>query len=140
MVDDFSAHPERSTVLPILRRPLKFLASDKVREGQGSMADRGAVQRMCLESPLCVVPQGLDPKMGIPHRDFLAMTASFPFITCVHGGGIDPSPKAWEALLVGTIPIIQQSTLDDAYERFPVMFVHEWSELFNPNTTEVTCK
>lgn len=58
----------------------------------------------------------------------------FHFIACIHGGGIDPSPKAWEALMVGTIPIIQHSTLDDAYSRLPVMFVHDWSEIFeNPD-------
>ena len=65
------------------------------------------------------------------------MVVTYPFIACVHGAGIDPSPKAWEALLVGTIPIIQHSTLDNAYERLPVMFVNEWSELFQ-NDTEGT--
>jgi hypothetical protein len=24
-----------------------------------------------------------------------------PFILCVHGGGVDPSPKAWEAVIAG---------------------------------------
>ena len=33
---------------------------------------------------------------------------------------IDPSPKAWEALLVGTIPVLEHSALDDAYSQLPV--------------------
>lgn len=58
----------------------------------------------------------------------------FPFTACVHGSGIEPSPKAWEAVLIGSIPIVQHSTLDDGYERLPIVFVHEWKELFeNPD-------
>ncbi len=35
---------------------------------------------------------------------------------------------------MGTIPIIQHSVLDDAYEKLPVVFVTEWKELFeNPD-------
>ncbi len=30
-LDDFSDHPDRSSVLPIEKRPLKFIVSDKVR-------------------------------------------------------------------------------------------------------------
>ena len=47
----------------------------------------------------------------------------------------DPSPKAWEALLVGTIPVIEHSTLDDAYSQLPVRrnyllhYIH-WSSIF----------
>ena len=50
------------------------------------------------------------------------------FCICVHGGGIDPSPRVWEALLCGSIPIIQRSTLDEAYSRFPIVYIDEWTE------------
>ncbi len=30
-------------------------------------------------------------------------------MACTHGGGVDPSPKAWDAIRVGTIPIIEVS-------------------------------
>lgn len=45
---------------------------------------------------------------------------------CVHGGGLDPSPKAFHTLLNGSIPIIRESALKPAYEEFPVFFVSEW--------------
>lgn len=51
---------------------------------------------------------------------------TYPFIICAHGGGIDPSPKAWEALCMGCIPIIKRTALDDAYSNFPVVFVDNW--------------
>ncbi len=60
----------------------------------------------------------------------------YPFIACVHGSGIEPSPKAWEAVLLGCIPIVQHSTLDDAYSQLPVVFVTEWKELFESDNIE----
>jgi hypothetical protein len=51
-----------------------------------------------------------------------------PFTLCVEGGGIDPSPKAFEALRQGSIPIIKNSPLADAYRRFPVLVVEDWLE------------
>lgn len=58
-----------------------------------------------------------------------------PFILCTHGGGLDPSPKAFEAILVGTIPIVQHSTLDDAYRHLPVVFVDSTVGLLQNNNT-----
>ena len=49
------------------------------------------------------------------------------FCICVRGGGYDPSPKCWEALINGCIPILQHSPLDEAYSRFPIVFVDEWT-------------
>ena len=46
---------------------------------------------------------------------------------CVHGGGQDPSPKAWEAMLAGTIPIVQHFPGDQPYRELPVVFVDNWS-------------
>lgn len=50
---------------------------------------------------------------------------------------IDPSPKAWESILVGSIPIIQNSSyIHDAYSHLPVAFVDDYSVLFTFNRTE----
>ena len=49
------------------------------------------------------------------------------FCICVRGGGYDPSPKAWQALINGCIPIIQHSPLDEAYNIFPVVYVDDWN-------------
>jgi hypothetical protein len=50
------------------------------------------------------------------------------FCLCVEGGGIDPSPKAWQALICGCVPIIKSSTLNEAYKRFPIIFIDTWTE------------
>jgi hypothetical protein len=51
----------------------------------------------------------------------------YSFVLCVQGGGIDPSPKAWQAMLHGAIPIMIRSTVASAYSRFPVVVVDEWA-------------
>jgi hypothetical protein len=62
------------------------------------------------------------------NNDFKTKLLESKFVMCVHGGGIDPSPKVWQALLCGCIPIIESSTLDEAYSRFPVIYVDNWNE------------
>ena len=47
------------------------------------------------------------------------------FCLCIHGGGYDPSPKCWQALLCGSIPIIQSSPLNKAYQEFPVIILND---------------
>ena len=64
----------------------------------------------------------------VSHDDFISALTSHRFCVCVHGGGIDPSPKAWEAILCGCIPIVAHSALDAAYSQLPVVFVDDWSD------------
>jgi hypothetical protein len=58
--------------------------------------------------------------------NFKAKLLESKFVLCVHGGGLDPSPKIWQALLCGCMPIVESSTLDEAYSRFPVIYVDKW--------------
>ena len=113
-------------------RPLKILVSDRVRDGTGQWATRASVMNMCDALPqFCTRPTGSED-LGVPHQQYLALLKSVPFVACAHGGGMDPSPKAWEAIMAGTIPIIQHSTLDDAYAKLPVAFVDNWEQLLRP--------
>lgn len=62
----------------------------------------------------------------VPIEEYFKLIQSHTFVLCVHGGGLDPSPKAFHTLLNGSIPIIRESALKPAYEEFPVFFVSEW--------------
>lgn len=64
----------------------------------------------------------------LPLHEFKNMLLQSKFTLCPHGGGIDPSPRCWEALLCGSIPIIEHSTLDEAYSRFPVFYINKWEQ------------
>jgi len=69
----------------------------------------------------------LYPDEDLTTGEFKQKLLESRFCICVHGGGHDPSPKAWYALLCGTIPIIEHSPLDAAYCRFPIVFVDRWT-------------
>jgi hypothetical protein len=63
---------------------------------------------------------------SLDNKTFRKTLLKSKFTLCVHGGGIDPCPRAFEAILCGSIPIIAHSSLDEIYNRFPVVFVDEW--------------
>jgi hypothetical protein len=131
--DDRSDFPK--SVPHILNRTLAVLNSDRVRDGQGQWKKRADVATACRTTSWCRQPQqGVHAEGGITRKDFLELVASVPFVACVQGGGLDPSPKAWESMLVGTIPIIERNTVSDAYEHYPVAFVNDWGELFSNAT------
>jgi hypothetical protein len=50
------------------------------------------------------------------------------FIVSPLGRGLD-CYRTWEALLLGSWPIVQSSTLNSAYEGLPVLIVESWSDL-----------
>lgn len=51
------------------------------------------------------------------------------FVLCVEGGGVDPAPKAFEAVAVGSVPVVRRSDLDAAYRELGAAFVEEWEAL-----------
>lgn len=63
----------------------------------------------------------------LPKRDFIEKLKDSKFCICVHGGGYDPCPRFFEAILYGAIPIIEHSPLDDVFSKFPVVFVDKWT-------------
>lgn len=113
-----------STLLnPINGRPLLVLQSDRIRDGL-QWLDRVHVRRLCQTSwaSFCV------SNTSSPGTDFFTLVQKYPFVVCVHGGGLDPSPKAWESLLLGSIPIMQHYPGDGPYRELPVVFVDNWDQ------------
>lgn len=68
------------------------------------------------------------PGRSVSLQEFRVLLRRNSFTLCVEGGGIDPSPKAFEALRQGSIPVIKESPTADAYRHFPVLVVEEWEE------------
>ncbi|WP_319529134.1 hypothetical protein [uncultured Cohaesibacter sp.] len=66
--------------------------------------------------------------------DFLTRTESwklnsaYAFTLSPLGAGLD-CHRTWEALLLGTIPIVTTSPIDPLYENLPVVILRSWSEL-----------
>jgi hypothetical protein len=104
--------------IPFDDRPIQVLVSDRVRGGEWYQ-DRVLANEYCVNvsSSFCSTKLDLDlPGNGnglttveISHAKFVWSVQNSQFVMCTHGGGLDPSPKAWETLLIGSIPIIQHS-------------------------------
>lgn len=107
---------------PLADRPMRILCAHRVREGK-QWELRGHVARLAGSawSEWCTFVDG-----EISEIAYMELLREHRFVLCVEGGGIDPSPKAWQALLHGTIPIIRSNSLRQAYQQLPVAFVGDW--------------
>jgi len=65
---------------------------------------------------------------GLPFVDYMKEMAQFKFTLSPRGYGID-CYRTWEALLVGSIPVVKHSQLDPLYEGLPILVINEWEEL-----------
>ena len=63
-----------------------------------------------------------------PWNEYLLEMARSKFVISPRGNGLD-CHRTWEALLMGSFPIVKTSTLDKLYEGLPVWIVTEWSEV-----------
>lgn len=107
----------------LLSRPLVMLQVDRVRhKGGATWSDRTLVRKHCNSQWRRFCNQ-THAKNGVP---FFSLLSSHSFILCPHGYGLDPSPKAWEGLAFGAIPIIKHYAGDEPYQQLPVVFVDTW--------------
>jgi hypothetical protein len=114
-----ATRPGRAGVAP---RRLRVLSAARVREGE-QWEPRRQVAALAKGrwSGFC---DHLDEEVDA--RQFRRLLSTYAFILCPQGGGLDPSPKAWEALLAGCIPIVQRTPTSEAYAHLPVHFVDAW--------------
>jgi len=76
-----------------------------------------------------------------PYKNYVREMAQFQFVLSPEGNGID-CHRTWEALLVGSIPIVKSSTLDSMFEDLPVVIIDDWkkvTEEFLLKTYEQVC-
>jgi hypothetical protein len=67
----------------------------------------------------------------IPFRDHLEYMEEMPnfrFVLCPPGNGLD-THRVWEALLLGSFPIVIHSSLNPLYEDLPVLILNSWQDL-----------
>ena len=63
-----------------------------------------------------------------PWNEYLEDIASSQFVLSPHGNGLD-CYRTWEALLLGSFPVVKTSSLDPLYEDLPVVIVQEWEQV-----------
>lgn len=108
---------------PTSSRPLKVLCAHRVRDGR-QWEQRKEVSQLARTdwAGFCTL---IEDELSEP--EFLELCRQHAFVLCVEGGGLDPSPKAWQAILQGAIPIVRRTALHDAYRRLPVAFTPSWN-------------
>ena len=110
--------------LDIMKRPLKIIGCCRIRQG-GQWKDRKKVRELCKKEW-----KGFADWNLIPENNFFDEIQNYSFLLCPHGGGIDPNPKAFSAIFVGTIPIMKKFiNCELIYHNLPVVFIDEWTSI-----------
>lgn len=65
-------------------------------------------------------------------KDYYQKIQEHQFIICPNGNGVDPAPRAWEAMALKVIPIMKTNIhVADVYKDLPCIIVDEWDQVFD---------
>jgi hypothetical protein len=100
-----------------------------VRSDLRHLPARALAHRELADNPCCYFPGE-----RLPQDACWRIHDDFAFEASPHGNGLDCF-RTWEALALGTIPIVKRSTLDPLFEdaKFPVVVVDAWDEITERN-------
>lgn len=99
-----------------------------VHEGQHvELAGRKYVYNLFKDQPYCKTIT-LTPKWRKPFLEYMNEMADCKFTISPEGDMAD-CYRHWEALMVGSIPIVHRSPLDDTFKDLPVIIVDDYAEI-----------
>jgi hypothetical protein len=77
-----------------------------------------------------VIPSYIEGKIRIDETNARCYDdwIKYKFILSPEGAGLD-CHRTWEALMIGCIPIVKNSMLNELYENLPIVIINEWDEL-----------
>ena len=96
-------------------------AKDRCKEGI-CYQDRMATYNLFKEKPYC---RYIRRK---PFNDYITEMSRYKFVLSPSGLGPD-CYRTWEAMIVGTIPIMKHGPTDELYKDLPVLIVDDWEEI-----------
>jgi hypothetical protein len=85
-------------------------------------SERNQVLDICLKSSYCYCSQWKD------FETYAREVSESKFTIAPRGNGLD-THRLWEALYLGSIPVVKTSSLDPLFEGLPVLIINDWSEL-----------
>lgn len=134
MGDQRVLHAVRAELPPPGERPARVLCTfhqnqKLIRPDLSGLPERARAARELAGNPLCHFPA-----RRLRQRECWAAHGDHAFEVSPHGNGLDCF-RTWEALALGTIPIVRRSTLDPLYEDngLPVAIVDAWTEVTPEN-------
>jgi hypothetical protein len=70
----------------------------------------------------------------LPFEEYMQAISKRRFVVCMRGNGID-THRFCEILLMGSVPVVEHSDLDDMYEQFPCLIVDSLEHIDTSNFT-----
>jgi hypothetical protein len=128
---------DKEPILKILRKhcmtPLEKFQSNKpnllyFHFGQTTDAPFYSPHKGIRQKVLEICQKEFALSAGADFENYLVELGEHRFALSPPGRGID-THRTWEALMVGTIPIVIRSPLDSMYDKLPVLIVDDWSVL-----------
>ena len=89
---------------------------------RGKKPERAEVIELLAEKPFCFKGERL------PFLDYMKEMSKFKFSLSPRGYAPD-TYRTWEAMLVGSIPVVRTSQLDSLYSDLPVLIINDWDEV-----------
>jgi hypothetical protein len=86
-----------------------------------------AIDTNPVERRYCLDQTGLAPVPRRDYRTYLEGLAAAYFCISPRGNGLDVH-RSWEALTVGTVPVVTRSLLTDQHPDVPFLVLDDWSD------------
>tara|TARA_B100001093_G_scaffold267666_1_gene256007 strand:- start:2036 stop:3760 length:1725 start_codon:yes stop_codon:yes gene_type:complete len=76
------------------------------------------------------IPSFIEGKIRIRETDKRCYEewGNYKYILSPQGAGLD-CHRTWEAIMIGIIPIVKSSSIDEIYNELPVLVIKDWNEL-----------
>lgn len=127
IVDGNSPVEQERYLLDVIKNALPFYRRiNKIYVNFNLDADRFGQRNECLKE--------ISPKLLEMHQKTLKRTQTwinttkFAFVLSPYGNGMD-CHRTWEALILGSIPIIKSKEFVKMFEDLPVLIVKDWKEI-----------
>ena len=102
--------------------PKKGLLYMNFGDLRGKKPERADVVELLADQPFCHKAERK------PFLEYMKEMSQYKFSLSPRGYGPD-SYRTWEAMLVGSVPVVHTSHLDPLYADLPVLIVQDWSEV-----------
>ena len=113
LLADFSPRPKTSLLYVNFRPETNPSVRLPLWEGFGSSSWNGSITRHAG---------------NVSKEDYVSTLASHRFALCPRGNGID-THRMWEALYLGTIPVVEKNQALASFSDLPILFVDRLSEV-----------
>lgn len=96
--------------------------------------NRDNVRNLLKDSPKVFLAQ-----KHLSSADYHREMGKYKFVASPRGNGID-CHRTWEALLVGSIPIVERHFMYDSYPTLPIVQIDSWNEVLEDGFLESQAK